>query len=454
MKDSRVAELLETLTPSYDDRDGDWERVAAAAGRRPRTGASWWAARAAAVATAAAAIGALVLGWPLQAEQPGLLERARAAIGEGPVLHVVLRGEWGGTLVDLESGARTPVYGENEHWYDRGSGRVRSVSRLGGVVQHDVVFEPKEPPAPLAALGRDYARALESGNAQTSGEDTIDGEPVVWISIRSELLPDVADGKDHEWAQQVAISRRTFKPVALRATRDGEPGPGTTQRVLELELLPAGAADFSAPGTETLDGTAFSEGREPIPLEEARETLGRTPVWLGREHRGLPLAAAFRETTRTGRRREVRVTGPEAEAALECVERRGGGAAACLGALAPGGSLTVRPDGVFRAEGPIVWSEGETALVLFYGTVGDDETTYRKDLVPLYDRPHLTITQSTRPSPLRPGTGRYRPPAGSVFVAAGARTGVLQSHGILVAIEAADEEAILAAARALEPMSD
>ena len=31
MTDTHVAELLDELTPSYDDRSGDWERVAAAA---------------------------------------------------------------------------------------------------------------------------------------------------------------------------------------------------------------------------------------------------------------------------------------------------------------------------------------------------------------------------------------------------------------------------------------
>lgn len=254
-------------------------------------------------------------------------------------------------------------------------------------------------------------------------------------------------------AQQVAVSRRTFEPVALRGTRDGEPGSGTTQRVLNLELLAAGQGDFSAPNERNLDGTTFGQGREPIAHDEARATLGRTPVWLGREYANLPLAQAFRVTTSRGQPRETRVTGPKAQAAMRCSQQRGEKAAACIRALGLG-SFVVRPDGVFRSDGPVVWSDEEIGLGLFYGTVGDNPSTYHEDVVPLYDRPHLTITQSTSLSPLRRGAGRYAPPERSVFIAAGERAGYLQMDGVQIAIETEGEEAILVAARALEPMPD
>lgn len=452
MNDGRVAELLDELTPTYKERTGDWERVTAAAGVRRRPSGRWWAARLVAGTAAVAAVAALVLAWPFSGEQPGLLERARAAIGDGPVLHVVLRGEWGGTLVDLESGERSPVHGESEIWYDTKRGRAHSLERLGSVVQNEELYEPREPPAELVALGRDYRQALDAGTARLAGQATIDGEPVVWVTIRSELLPDVADGKNHEWAQQVAVSRRTYKPVALRSTRDGVPGPGTTQRVLDLELLPAGEGDFTAAAGPSLDGAVVRQSREPVALEQAQETLGRPPLWLGRAYADLPLAQAFKETTSVGRRREVEVTGAEAKAALECTKLRGEEAGACMRRVAAGSSLSVRPNGVFRTEGPIVWGNQVTALVLFYGSVGDDPSTYREDVIPLYDRPYLAVAQTTDRSQLRRGAGTYVPPEGSVFIAAGARTGVLQVAGVHITIEARDEEAILAAARALEPM--
>jgi len=454
MTDTRIAELLDELTPTYADRQGDWERVAASAeDRRGRRSAPWWLARLGVVAAALAVAAALVLAWPFQANRGGVLDRALAAIGEGPVLHVVLRGEWGGTLVDLNSGTRNAVHGENEIWYDTARGRVHLVSRLGGVVQDEELYNPKQPPADLAALGREYKQALESGTARVSGEATIDGEPVVWVTIHSELLPDVADGKDHEWEQQVAVSRRTFKPVALRETRDGEPGPMTGQRVLQLEFLPAGRGDFSAAKDRSLEGTAFKQGRDPIALEQARGTLGRTPLWLGRDYRGLPLAQVYRETTSTGRRREVRVTGSAAGAAIKCSKLRGEKAGACFRALGLH-AIAVRPDGVFTSEGPFVWTDEHTAVVFFYGTVGDDPSTYPKDALPLFDRAHLTVVETTQPSPFDRGAGSYVPPNGSVFVAAGGRSGVLEVNGIHVTIEASDEDAVLAAARVLEPMSD
>jgi hypothetical protein len=454
MNDSHVSELLEQLTPRYEDRTCDWNRVAAdAEERRTRPRLRSWSARVIAVAGATALLAGLVLAWPFQADQPGLFERARAAIGDGPVLHVVLRGEWGGTLVDLQTGERSPVHGENEVWYDSERGRVHTISRLGGVVQHEELYEPKQPPADLAALGRQYKQALEAGTARVAGEGTIDGESVVWVTIHSELLPDVADGKDHEWAQQVAVSKRTFKPVALRETRDAEPGPGTTRRVLNLELLAAGHGNFTAAKDRSLDGTLFSEGREPIALEHVRAVLGRTPLWLSRKYENLPLAQAFKYTTARGEQREVRITGPAAQAAIKCNEKRGRGAGACIRALGLG-SISIRPDGVFRSEGPVVWTDQQTAIVLFYGTVGDNPATHAEDVIPLYDRPHLTVTQTTEASLLRRGVGSYVPPDGSVFIGAGARVGALRMGGVHVMIEAANEEAILAAARALQSMTE
>ena len=449
MNDRRVAKLLDALTPTYDDRQGDWQRVAEAA--RP-AGAPRWRARLVAVAAAAAALGTLVLAWPFQAEE-GVLDRALAALGDGPVLHVVLRGEWGGTLVDLETGARRPVHGEKEVWYDTKRGLVHSVSRLGGAVQYEEVYEPNDPPAELVALGREYRQALDSGSARVSGEGMIDGEPVVWVTIRRELLPDVADGRDHEWAQHVAVSRRTYKPVALRETRDGEPGPGTGQRVLELEFLPAGQGDFTAAPANVMGGGPFKAGREPIALEQAREVLGRDPVWLGREHAGLPLSQVFRMSHSRGRRREVRVTGAAAQAAIECTKLRGERAGECIRALGPH-PLRVGPDGVFTQEGPVVWEDEQTGVSLFYGTVGDNPDTYHEDVVPLVHEPHVTITQSTRRSAFPPHAVSYVPPDGWAFIAAGGRMGAVRVDGLHVSIEASAEELVLSTARALEPMRD
>jgi hypothetical protein len=448
MTDTRIAEALDELTPSYDDRRGDWERVAAAAAhqRRRRSFRFSTRLRLGLLAAAIVAGAALVLAWPFTSQHGSVLDRALAAVGNGPILHVVLRGEWGGTLIDLTNGKREPVYGDNEVWYDTEDGREHSIGRLGGVVQDEELGRPKKPPAELTALGREYRQALESGTARVAGEDTIGGEPVVWLIIHSELLPDVADGKDHEWAEQVAVSKRTFKAVALRETRDGQPGPQTLQRVLTLELLARGDADFTV-SRPSRNGTAFRQGRKPISLEQAPAILGRTPLWLGSGYEGLPLARVYRETTSVGHQRRVRVTGSKAAAAIKCSEQRGGGGD-CFRALGLT-SVEVRPDGVFTTEGPIEWSDEQNGVVFYYGTVGQDPSTSREDSIPLFDKPYLTLTETTQASPFRRGAGSYVPPEGSVFIAAGGRTGFLQRGRLEISIDAGSETAVLAAARAL-----
>jgi hypothetical protein len=443
MNETRIADLLDELTPSYEDRRGDWERVAAAAvrKRRRRAGVS--------IALAVATAVALALAWPFHAQHGGFFDRALAAVGDGPVLHVVLRGDWGGTLVDLRTGARTPVYGDDEYWYDAGTRRVHSVERLGATVLNEELSRPQQPPVELEALGRDYRDALEAGTARVDGEGTIDGEPVAWITIHSELLPDVADGKEHEFAQQVAVSRQTFEPLALRATRDGKQGPDTFQRVLGLRFLPEGDGDFAATTGHSLNGAAGRfGGHEEISLDQARVTLGRPPLWLGRAYEGLPLTDVYLEKSSIGRRQEVRITGRAAAAAQRCAKLRGRAGGDCIRALglAP---IEVRPDGIFTTKGPITWSDEETDVVLFYGSVGDDPTTFRKDRVPLLGQPHVTVHESTRAAWFRRIVGGYVPPPGAVFFAADG-TGYLHVDGIHVSIEAGGERAVLAVARALE----
>src|SRR5918999_5219857 len=111
MRDGQVAELLERLTPGYEERTGDWEAVRLdARGRRLRR----WPLRAGLVLALVVTVAVAALAWPFQAQQGGLLERALAAIGEGPVLHVVVRTPNWATVVDLSTGSRERVQGESE----------------------------------------------------------------------------------------------------------------------------------------------------------------------------------------------------------------------------------------------------------------------------------------------------------------------------------------------------
>jgi hypothetical protein len=410
-----VKELIERVEP-VSDTGGDWEAVLRDAGVRRRPALL---RPLAGVAAAAAAIFALALFEPWEGENPTFLERALAAVDDGPVLHTLLRGEWGGTLVDLESGDRSPVYGENEIWYDPDRGLVHTITRHGGVVEDELVYEPKEPPADLAALGRRYRDALEGKSARITGEDIIDGERVSWITIRSERLPDVADDKLHEWTQQVAVSHETYKPVALRETRDGKPGPMTGRRVLELDMLPAGDGDFTGPRKSGLEGLSFAY--QPfggdLTLAQAEEVLERRPLWSGPRLADLELARIGLTETRTYRAR------------------------------------VIQKEGVTQVTGPRQEVDSARGIVLFYGTLGDNPGTYREDPGPRWDEPHVAIRESVdRPIGVAGVGTRFVPPDGSVLVGAGGRTGFLRSDGMYVSIEAPSEELMLAAARALEPM--
>src|SRR5207253_6827430 len=103
--------------------------------------------------------------------------------GDGPVLHVGIRSGWGGTLVDLATGAGTQLHGEEEIWYDPARG-VHDVSRFEGVVQGDAVYPPGRVPyldRTLAVLANGYRQALRDGTARVLGPDVVDGRPVYWI---------------------------------------------------------------------------------------------------------------------------------------------------------------------------------------------------------------------------------------------------------------------------------
>jgi hypothetical protein len=394
-RDPTIDTVLDRLVPAPHGA-GDWGTVVRDAGVR-RHG------RIVALLTPVAAVVAVAAGtllWPFSgSHQAGVLDRALAAVGTGPVLHVVLEGSWGGKLVDLRTGAETHVPAMSETWYDEDRDVIRSVTRLGGVVQDDETFAPGRRADDIARLGEQYRDALESGTARVFGEGRVEGAPVYWIITHAQNLPDVADGKNHLWTQQIAVSRVTYDVVATRETRDGVEGPGTRQLVRKLEYVSAQAADFAAtPRTPNSPSEAmfFSPGYgEPeLTLAEAVDLLGRAPVWLSREFRALPLARVGKEE---------------------------------MGRL----------DAATHERKDVV-----TGAVLVYGHVGDIV-----DGDPFFDGPYVVLRETTKPPSLMP---TYLPPEGSAFISA--KTTVVRSHGLIVRIEASSPELGLAAARGLETM--
>jgi hypothetical protein len=280
--DARAA--LDELSPPCLET-GDWHGVLGDARPRLRR------VRFGALALAAVAVAATVALWPGSGPQGGVLGRALAATGDGPVVHVVLEGEWGGTLLDLRTGAKRELRGRKEFWYDPRRNLVREVLSLGGQISDDSTYRPARTPADIVGPAAEYRAALENGTARVAGRAEIDGIPVYWIVVHSEQLPDVGDGQEHLWTQQVAISASTYEAIATRETKDGEIGPDTGQRVLRLENVPLADAHFSNLSPQRLERPQIvSGGWTATDLDAAARLLGKPVVGLGQSFRGLPLA--------------------------------------------------------------------------------------------------------------------------------------------------------------------
>ena len=95
-----------------------------------------------------------------------------------------------------------------------------------------------------------------------------------------------------------------------------------------------------------------------------------------------------------------------------------------------------------------------TGVTLFYGRVGDNLGTFKKeDDSPQMAKPHVLVMQTADAELLSLEARRmqYQPPPGSVVLLP-ANSGYLVHDGLDVSILAASEELILDAVRSLRPM--
>jgi hypothetical protein len=283
-----VKETLERLTPETE-RLPDWNGVL----RDARPSRARWAAPRLAIAAAVLGLAAVFAVAPWQAgESAGVLDRALAAVEDGPVLHAFVREGWGADLVDLQTGEHAWQEGEREVWYDPARG-LHSVSRLGGAHVEEQLWRAGDVPRIEATtygfLAEGYREALAAGRARLVGRGVVDGTPVYWIRVHQQASP--AD--TGLLVRDVAVSRESYKPVATRGT----PGTGPDSQLLigDLEMLPPGEGDFTKGGSPSwADRPALHVRAEQIELAEAASVLGREPLWLGPEHAGLRLAKVGR----------------------------------------------------------------------------------------------------------------------------------------------------------------
>ena len=333
-----LREALERATPLRREIAPDWPDVV----RRARPRRRLRPALALAAALAAAAFATVAL-WP--SSSAGVLQRALGAVGAGPIVHVVYRDETHEALVDLSTGAETPLYYETEEWYAPGDG-LKTISRFGGHAVSEAVVAPAHvsqlEQQTGAVLLDGYRAALAAGTATVVGDGTVAGHDVTWIAFRPEQLPDVGDGRVHAFAEQVAVDRSTYRPVYVRFARDGVPTPGTGEEIRSLETLPAGSVDFTPRATahELIEfGVQLGDDITADVAAAGRRVLGTPPlVPAGGQLASAHTAAFVNGPVSNPERAQGVVLCYEAGCALR-LEETTDAAALQLGAQVPDGSL-------------------------------------------------------------------------------------------------------------------
>ena len=242
--------------------------------------------RALASAFAVAALAALALVAPWDRDGPGAVERALAAVGDGPVVHALVRYS-DGTRVEVATGRERRATKEVEMWLDEPRKTVTAVERRDGIVLgttqgstdalREGAFEQLFDPFQVASL---YRRELEAGTLRVIAEGELLGRPVQWLARGEEL-----------GGFRAAIDAQTGRLLALRAVRDGKLAWQMDVLTMEaVERVPA-AVDARARPLDEDAGTSSTMSSMDISLNQARVALASPAVWAGGEVAGRRVTA-------------------------------------------------------------------------------------------------------------------------------------------------------------------
>jgi len=342
----------------------------------------------------AAAILAVVLLWPF-ASSPSVIDNALAALGtRGPVTHVVLETSLGSYILDLRTGARTPVSGRAEIWYRPGVGLFARWSFRGSSVHTNFL------PVGLSGDGSDafaasYREQLITHQFHVTGTGKIGRTPVYWI----ESTPQILGSPDRTQVEQVAISKTTFKPLFSRRLLNGRIELGSGERVVSIETTdhaPAGlqgtSVRFGSPGY------GLPGGFPPLSMKAARSL--RPPLIIPSLLDGLHLVLLTQSPATATEVSQFRFPGAE----------------------------------------------------LYYGSLLNTGLPNDREPDTTGLKPYLSITEFTRPNAFTRATRGYFPPAGSALIGGSAVSygpgASLRTHdGLYVLIAGSSDTLVLAAVR-------
>jgi hypothetical protein len=309
---------LDREYPPLDGRPPDWDDVLRRVRQRPpKRRSSGLRIVGVAIVLGVAALVA-ISPWH-GSERVGVLDRALAAVGDEPVLHVVLEhSPAGDPLVYLDFGRPVPREMTTEVWFDEGRGLKKTASRIDGVLMDEMLETPNggftqggviytcrwiaehpveaakarvscpggppsgdERPTLDPALSNfvdHYRTALASGTARRIPGAQVGGHDVIWIEFGS--------GRTLE---RVALDKSTYTPVLIST-------PYGSSRVRTVETMQFEQRLFSRPKpVERPAGGSVIAEQELDDMSAANAILGGRALWLGPEWRGLRLTSVKRQ---------------------------------------------------------------------------------------------------------------------------------------------------------------
>lgn len=191
----------------------------------------------------AAGVVALLLVSPWSGGGDGLVQRALAAVGTGPVMHIVMEDSTSTTFVNLKTGRETGGTSREETWIDRQDDRYQILNTQGGRFLSDQLGKfhsspaSRSRPAFSAAALVDFYVALATGaHTAVVGRGTFNGRHIYWLRSRP----------SSEAPGEIGVDAHTYKPVLLRFNTP--PSPYYYERILLAKATAYSSADFKRRG--------------------------------------------------------------------------------------------------------------------------------------------------------------------------------------------------------------